>query len=203
MNRTDRANRETGGGIRTFVCVEVPAAIRTRIESLQRDLRRNDVPISWVKPANIHLTIKFLGDVPAARVDDVRRAVERACQPVPPFEITVEGAGCFPSARSPRVLWVGLNPLPDELRRLHSNVEAELERLGFAREAKRFSPHLTIARVRDPFKARPTVDGLMATGFAAEAFGVAEVIVMRSDLHPSGSIYTPQAVVKLSANVEA
>ncbi|MFL6216371.1 MAG: RNA 2',3'-cyclic phosphodiesterase [Blastocatellia bacterium] len=198
MSRTNRATKETSGGIRTFVCIEVPAPIRARIEALQRRLRRNDVPISWVKPANIHLTIKFLGDVAASRIDDVRQAVERACQGIPPFEITVAGAGGFPSARSPRVLWVGLNPMPDELRKLHSNIEAALEREGFAREAKRFSPHLTMARVRDPFKAKATVEELMAMGFAAETFAASEVIVMRSDLHPSGSIYTPQAVVHLS-----
>ena len=198
MSRTNKASSEAGGGVRTFVCVEVPATIRARIEALQRALRRSDTPISWVKPANIHLTIKFLGDVPAARIDDVRGAVERACEAIPPFEITAAGAGCFPSPKSPRVLWVGLNPLPDELRTLHANVEAEFERIGFAREAKRFSPHLTIARVRDPFKARSTVDELMKTDFAAETFNAAEVIVMRSDLHPSGSIYTPQAVIHLS-----
>jgi 2'-5' RNA ligase len=89
--------------------------------------------------------------------------------------------------------------VPDELRRLHANIETALEREGFAREAKRFSPHLTIARVRDPFKARATVEELLAAGFAAETFSAREVIVMRSDLHPSGSIYTPQTVVHLSA----
>ena len=199
MSRTNRATKGTSGGIRTFVCIEVPASVRARIEALQRTLRLNDVPISWVKPANIHLTIKFLGDVAASRMDDVRGAVERACEGIPPFAITVEGAGCFPSARSPRVLWVGLSPVPDELRRLHANIETALEREGFAREAKRFSPHLTIARVRDPFKARATVEELLAAGFAAETFSAREVIVMRSDLHPSGSIYTPQTVVHLSA----
>lgn len=199
MSRTDRATKKTGDGIRTFVCIDVPAPIRARIEALQRALRRNDVPISWVKPANIHLTIKFLGDVAASRIDAVRQAVERACQGIPPFEITVAGVGCFPSAKNPRVLWVGLNPLPDELRRLHSNIEAALEREGFVREAKRFSPHLTMARVRDPFKARTTVEELMVTGFAAETFPASAVIVMRSDLNPSGSIYTPQAVVHLSS----
>src|SRR5205085_4612838 len=120
----------------------VPQGVKARVEALQRSLRRGDAPVSWVKPSNIHLTIKFLGDVAASRLDDVRRAVGCACQTVSPFEVTVEGVGCFPSARSPRVLWVGLRPLPDVLRRLHSNVEAELERECFPREAKRFSPNL-------------------------------------------------------------
>jgi 2'-5' RNA ligase len=202
MSRTNKANRQAGGdGIRTFVCIEVPPAIKARIEALQRALRRNDAPISWVKPSNIHLTIKFLGDVAASRIEHLRQAVERACQSVSPFDITVDGAGCFPSAKSPRVLWVGLAPLPDELRRLHSNIEAELESEGFAREAKRFSPHLTIGRVRDPFKAKPTVEALLAAGFAAETFRASEVIVMRSELHPAGSIYTPQAVIQLEPEI--
>lgn len=200
MKRTSHPSAGPGGEtIRTFVCIEVPASIKDRIEALQRALRLSDVPISWVKPANIHLTIKFLGDVASSRLDDLHGAVERACQSIPPFAITVEGAGCFPSAKSPRVLWVGLAPLPEALRRLHANIEAELERQGFAREARRFAPHLTIARVRDPFKARATVEALQAAGFAAETFRATEVIVMRSELHPSGSIYTPQAVVPLAA----
>src|SRR5205085_5310940 len=104
MSRTNSAGGQAGGGIRTFVCVEVPQGVKARVEALQRSLRRGDAPVSWVKRSNIHLTIKFLGDVAASRLDDVRRAVERACQTVSPFEVTVEGAGCFPSARSPRVL---------------------------------------------------------------------------------------------------
>ena len=201
MSRTNKASRQAGDdAVRTFVCIEVPPSIKGRIEELQRASRRSDVPISWVKPSNIHLTIKFLGDVAASRIQRVKQAVERACQFISAFDITVDGTGCFPSAKSPRVLWVGLAPLPDELRRLHSNIEAELEGAGFAREAKRFAPHLTIGRVRDPFKAKQTVENLLAAGFAAETFRASEVIVMRSELHPSGSIYTPQAVVHLTSH---
>ena len=202
MSRTNQASRQAGGdAIRAFICVEVPPLIRARIEELQRALRRHDIPISWARSSNIHLTIKFLGDLAASRIERIRQAVERACLAISPFEITVDGTGCFPSAKSPRVLWVGFGPLPDELRRLHSNIEAELEGEGFTREAKRFMPHLTIGRVRDPFKARQTVEDLLAAGFAAETFLASEVIVMRSELHPSGSIYTPQAVVKLQSEI--
>jgi 2'-5' RNA ligase len=202
MSRTNQASRQArGDAMRAFICIAVPPPIKARIEELQRALRRSDVPISWVKSSNIHLTIKFLGDLAASRIAHVRQAVERACQSISPFDITVEGTGCFPSAKSPRVLWVGLGPLPDELRRLHSNIESELAGEGFAREAKRFAPHLTIGRVRDPIKASRTVEDSLAAGFAAETFHASEVIVMRSELHPSGSIYTPQALVKLNSDV--
>src|ERR1700754_5197259 len=149
MSRAHKPSRQTGGdAIRTFVCLEVPLQVKAGFEELHRGLRGSDIPISWVKPANIHLTIKFLGDVAASKITAVEHAVARACQSLAAFDLTAEGAGCLPSAKSPRVLWVGLNPLPEELRRLHANIEAELEREGFAREAKRFAPHLTIARVR-------------------------------------------------------
>jgi len=183
--------------IRTFICVEIPAAIKSRIEDLQRALKQPDAQISWVKPANIHLTVKFLGDVAAPRIEVVRRAVERAAESLSAFAIEVGGAGCFPNARNPRVLWVGLGQVPEALSQLHTRLENELAREGFAREPKRFAPHLTIGRARNPNQARATAEALIARGFAPVAFQASEIIVMRSDLRPAGSIYTPQAVIKL------
>ena len=190
-------SRKTGDSIRTFVCIEIPACVRERISRLQRDLSRTDAQISWTKPSNIHLTLKFLGDVTRSRIERVTRAVERAASSITPFEIEVGGAGCFPSPRSPRVLWIGLAGLPDSLRQLHARIEDELYGEGFPREAKRFSPHLTIARVRTPKNANRIAEELLATGFESEMFQAREVIVMRSELNPSGSAYTPQAVILL------
>lgn len=190
-----------GGGqaaIRTFICIEIPPSVKSRLEELQRALRQPDAQISWVKPANIHLTIKFLGETAAAKIDTVRRAVERATESVRAFEIEVGGAGCFPAPRNPRVLWVGLSRVPEVLSQLHARLEGELARHGFPRESKRFAPHLTIGRARNPNRARPTAEALIARGFAPIAFQASEIIVMRSDLSPSGSIYTPQAVINLS-----
>jgi len=114
-----------------------------------------------------------------------------------PFEIEVGGAGCFPSARNPRVLWVGLSQIPEPLKQLSGNLEDELERLGFAREKRKFSPHLTIGRLREPMNAQLVAEKLTDEGFDPELFLATEVIVMRSDLKPTGSIYTPQAIIKL------
>jgi len=193
----ERVERDT---IRTFICIEVPRAIKERIESLQRSLRRNNAQISWVKPSNIHLTIKFLGDVPLSKIESLCDSVERAANGLNEFDIEVSTAGCFPSARSPRVLWVGLGNMPDGLKQLHANVESELARAGFPREQKRFSPHLTIGRVRGSQNAAQTAEDLIAQGFAQETFRATEVIVMRSELNSSGSIYTPQAIIKLGSD---
>ena len=198
--RNETGRRATGGSsdsVRAFICIEVPGSIKKRIESLQQSLKKNAAQISWVKPSNIHLTVKFLGDIPASSIETVRGAVERASRPVDEFEIEIGGAGCFPSPRSPRVLWVGLSRLPEELKQLQSNVENELAREGFPREQKRFSPHLTIGRVRSQPNAAQTAEDLIAAGFEPESFRATEIIVMRSELNAAGSIYTPQATIKL------
>ena len=195
--RDERVEPDGRDSIRTFICIEVPRTVKERIENLQRALRQNNAQISWVKPSNIHLTIKFLGDVRRSKIKSVCDSVERAAKGLSQFDIEVGTAGCFPSARSPRVLWVGLGNVPGGLKQLHSNVETELAREGFPREQKRFSPHLTIGRVRSPQNAARTAEDLIAQGFAPETFRATEVIVMRSELHPSGSIYTPQAIIKL------
>jgi 2'-5' RNA ligase len=183
--------------IRTFICIEIPETIKGRIGSLQQELRKLGGQVSWTRPSNIHLTIKFLGDVPASRIEEIQRAVELATAGRPSFEIEVGEAGCFPSPRNPRVLWVGLTSLPDPLKELHEAIEKELARLGFPREPRKFSPHLTIGRIRAPQNAGRLAEELIKRGGETESFRAAEVIVMRSDLNPAGSQYTPLAVVRL------
>ena len=184
--------------VRTFICIEIPQSIKGRINRLQEFLRQLDAQISWTKPSNIHLTLKFLGGIEAARIERVKKALELAANGIGPFEVEVSGSGCFPSARSPRVLWVGFSNVPELLQHLYSNIEDELAREGFEREKRKFSPHLTICRIRAPHNSARVAEAVIATGFESEAFIATEVILMRSDLKPTGSIYTPQAVLRLS-----
>lgn len=190
-------DKQSAGDIRTFICIEIPESIRSRISRLQETLRQIDAPVSWTKPSNIHLTLKFLGGVEASRIERVSKALERAAKGVRPFEVEVSGAGCFPSPRSPRVLWVGVSNVPERLQHLYTNIEDELSRGGFEREKRKFSPHLTIGRIRTPPKAAVVAEALIASGFAPETFKATEVIVMRSDLKPTGSIYSRQASITL------
>ena len=186
--------------IRTFIAIEIPERVKDRIGRLQQRLRSIDCQASWVKPSNIHLTLKFLGDVPRERIAHVVSSVERACTTTPPFEVEATGVGCFPSPRNPRVLWVGLSTGEAAgLVKLHSAIEAELGGRGFARDKKPFNPHLTIARLRSPKNARQLAEQLLTEGFEAERFTAREVIVMRSELNPSGSVYTPLATIALNA----
>jgi 2'-5' RNA ligase len=199
MSKKDLArDKEPTDVIRTFICIEIPQSIKDRINSLQEILRQIDAQISWTKPSNIHLTLKFLGGIEPARIERVKKALERAANGIAPFEVAVSGSGCFPSARNPRVLWVGFSNVPERLQQLYSNIEDELAREGFEREKRKFSPHLTIGRIRTPHNAARVAEALIASGFESEVFRVTDVILMRSDLKPTGSIYTPQAVVGLS-----
>jgi RNA 2',3'-cyclic 3'-phosphodiesterase len=153
--------------------------------------------VSWVKKTNIHLTLRFLGEVPRPRIESIGAAVCRAARVTPPFEIEVKGTGCFPSSRSPRVLWVGLGRVPDALRHLQTALECELELEGFPKDPKNFAPHLTIGRLRSQRKVRPLVEVLESVGFGAANFRASEVCVMRSHLNPAGATYTRQFVFSL------
>ena len=190
-------DKKPSNEIRSFICLEIPESIQTRISKLQENLRQTDAQVSWTKPSNIHLTLKFLGGVEASRIDSVGKALEQAAQGIGSFEVEVGGAGCFPSARGPRVLWVGISDIPEQLRRLYDNIEVELERQRFPREKRKFSPHLTIGRIRAPHNSARVAEALIAKGFDFESFTAEQVILMRSDLKPTGSIYTPQTVVRL------
>jgi RNA 2',3'-cyclic 3'-phosphodiesterase len=184
--------------IRTFICIEIPESIRTRVGRLQETLRKIDAQVSWTEPSSIHLTLKFLGGVHPSRLQRVGKSLERAAIGIGPIEVEIGGVGCFPSIRNPRVLWIGISSVSEPLNRLHSKIEDELTREDFEREKRKFSPHLTIGRIRTPQNAACVAETLITTGFDSATFTATEVILMRSDLTPSGSIYTPQAAIRLT-----
>ena len=195
--REKQAGESQPNAIRTFICIEISEAVKGRIADLQEDLKKIDAQVSWVKPTNIHLTVKFLGPVAPSRIVAIRQVVERVASSCNPFEVEVAHTGCFPSPRNPKVLWVGLSHVPNQLHQLQQTIEEQLATAGFPREAKRFSPHLTIGRVRSPRGASEVAEKLMASDFGAHTFSATEVIVMRSDLNPAGSVYTSQARIQL------
>lgn len=190
-------NLQSSNSTRTFICIEVPNSIKERIARLQQILKQHDAKISWVKSSNVHLTLRFLGDVATLRIPSVGAAIERAAIRSVPVGIEVGTTGCFPSAKRPRVFWVGMPAIPEALVSLHAFIEEELFREGFPREDRRFSPHLTIGRVRSPQNASRVAEDLIATGFEREGFQATEVIVMRSEMNPGGSVYTPLFQVAL------
>src|SRR4051812_23168447 len=133
--------------VRTFIAVAIDKTIRDRVVTLQETLGRAGADVKWVEPENLHVTLLFLGEVEDRTLPVVCRSVAEVAAGLPPFEMTVEGAGCFPSARRPKTLWVGVGDGRQELVALHDALEPPLLDLGcYRREERHYTPHLTLGR---------------------------------------------------------
>lgn len=183
--------------IRTFICIELPEELKTKIGDIQAPLKQHSGSVSWVRPQNIHLTLKFLGMVEEQRLPDIVQVVREIAGKYSPFTLIPEGLGVFPHARSPRVFWLGIRDDSGTLAQMQEDLEENLEAVGFAREKRAFKPHLTIGRVRPYRKPKELTSAFLAIAFSAEPFQVDHITVMQSDLKPTGAIYTPLQVVNL------
>ncbi len=191
-------------GVRSFIAVFLDPATRARVAAFQERLAGTGADVKWVEPHNLHLTLKFLGDVEPTRLDEIGRALEAAASGTRQFELGIAGAGVFPNARNPRVVWLGVREGREALLDLARRVEHAMEALGFPRDEKGFSPHLTIGRVRSPRNAQALVREATAVGAAPEAsVRVARVELESSTLAPQGPTYSPVRVVELAAALAA
>lgn len=181
--------------VRTFVALELSRELKQGILALIEELRGAGVRASWGRASTLHLTLKFLGDVDEDVLDAVVEAVGRAAREVDPFTLETGSLGAFPTPRRPRVLWLGVEP-ERVLFDLQEAAESELEKLGFPRERRRFHPHITLGRIRDP-NAGSVQHLLEALEAPRERVVVNEVRVMKSTLAPSGAVHEPIAALPL------
>jgi len=149
-----------------------------------------DVRATWSRDANLHLTLKFLGEIPPASVSDLSTAASRAVAGLAPFSIQLEQTGAFPKQGQPRVLWVGINDSSGKLSELHARLEDESANAGFVKDGRAFHPHLTVARLRQPRHARTLAAAHRAFEFEPVEITVSELLVIRSELSSEGSKYT-------------
>ena len=176
--------------LRTFIAIELPADVRARVVQHIARLRYElpDVRASWSREDNLHLTLKFLGNVPVADIPKVSKAVASATESVSSFELSFSDCGTFPPRGRPGVLWIGTQGAG--LQPLHAAIEQELAAGGFARESRPFRPHLTIARLRQSQGAGQLSELHKRLGFAPIDVAVSEVVVFRSELLTQGSKHT-------------
>jgi 2'-5' RNA ligase len=188
--------------IRSFIAVELPEAVKTGLQQLQTQLTLHQYSfVKCVTPEGMHLTLKFLGNVSAQKVTDITKVMEQASQGVSPFQLQITEVGAFPNMRRPRVLWVGIKGEVDKLVGWQQRLDNGLVPLGFAKEARPFTPHLTLARLRE--NCSPG-DRLHFGETVARAhvevdytFTVTSLNLMRSQLLPTGAVYSCLAEVKL------
>jgi 2'-5' RNA ligase len=192
--------------IRVFLAVELSQELRAGLAVVQQELKRRiepemnrDTRISWVQPAKIHLTIKFLGDMNEQVIDPLRAALDEAIGSQTAVNVPLERLGVFPRPQGPRVLWIGPSESWErgaEAKRvaeIHGAIEQACEGLGFLREAKPFSPHLTLARIKSGEWHIGTVlakAGVLDRPCSLRSLTVESVVLMRSELKPTGSVYT-------------
>jgi 2'-5' RNA ligase len=192
MSREKNQARAGEESWRVFCAIELPEEVRARAADHAARLRQHspDARASWPRPENLHLTLKFLGELTPSRVQTLSNAAARAVQGIEPFNLAIEGAGAFPPRGSPRVLWLGVVDSSEGLKRLQSRLETECAPEGFPREERGFHPHLTLARIRAAQGARELARLHQATKFEPIEFPVNELLVMRSLLGAGGSRYT-------------
>ena len=191
--------------LRTFIAIDLPAAVtaelQRRTELLARATPRGSV--RWGRADQIHLTLKFLGDVESRRIEAITTALGEALRDSHAFELTLAGNGAFPSLDRPRVLWAGVEMHDETLSALQSAVEESMAGIGYARETRPFSPHLTLGRVREGSGAvylRAVREAIAAPldrpvlGFLAS-----RVVLFRSQLRPEGALYSSLAQFELEA----
>lgn len=195
--------------LRTFIAVELDETLRMALRGVQKKLERQMPPdgVRWVAPDGIHLTLKFLGDTPRGRVGEVDAALQQACAGFGPFAFSVEGRGCFPNFRRPRVIWVAVRDKGQVLLRLNAAIEREVAPLGWPTEERGFSPHLTLGRVtRDADGRAEAAIGAVVEKSVVELIGVqrvAAISLIQSELRPSGAVYRTLRQVTLPQAAEA
>jgi 2'-5' RNA ligase len=189
--------------IRTFIALELPPTVLSLLCTVQQELEQLKIRARWVRPENIHLTLKFIGDIEPGDVDAICAAMTAAANEFSPITLTVRGIGVFPTIKRPRVIWVGLDGDIRSLLALQSRLEDKLAEAGVAKDKRSFKAHLTLGRIKQP--PGPAVIRQMMTEYAtlsSDEFTCDQVILFKSDLKPSGAVYSQLKQTSMGMNNE-
>jgi 2'-5' RNA ligase len=185
--------------MRAFIAIELPPEIKQGITNVQEQLRSAGANAGWTRPEGIHLTLKFLGEVEESKIREIMQMLAGATRGTGKLNLEVTGVGAFPNVRTPRVLWLGVTGDVEKLGSLQVSVENAMTGLGFEREERKFSPHLTLARIKFP-KPRDnwqqkieSVRDVKLGGFEAD-----HVSLMKSELKREGAVYTEVGRIELT-----
>ncbi|MFH0839145.1 MAG: RNA 2',3'-cyclic phosphodiesterase [Candidatus Omnitrophota bacterium] len=177
--------------IRTFIAIELTKELQEELKDLQQELKKSNIDATWVRPENIHLTLKFLGNITTPRIEQIGSILEDTAKQRKAFYVGLSGIGAFPKLEYPRVVWVGINEGKQETAELAKSLEDKLGEIGFQKENRPFSSHLTLARIRNPHnkdKLKKIVEGISFTS-KNKAY-INKIILFKSTLTPQGSIYS-------------
>jgi len=184
--------------MRLFIAIEIPEDIKKLMAEVQEKIKDSGADAGWTRPEGIHLTLKFLGEVPEPKVPEIMTALSHATKESTGLRLELVGAGAFPNPKNARVVWIGVSGESDKLARLQASVEEGMAHIGFKREDRAFTPHLTLGRIkfirsRDRWlKALDDIKDIELSGF-----DVRSVSLMKSELKPSGAVYMEIGKIEL------
>jgi 2'-5' RNA ligase len=189
--------------MRLFIAAPIPGDELAKIVEIQNELKQGlRTAIRWINPGSIHLTLKFLGETPTNKIQDICCLMENVCNHMPIFSLVCGGVGAFPSIKFPKVIWLGLEA-PPELFKLQTELEQKLTRLEFKEENRTFSPHLTLGRVQTHLSTEGSFFfSQKIVEYSNKKIAVVPVKTLeliKSDLQPSGPVYTVQGIISLKA----
>ena len=177
--------------IRAFIAISIPPAVQNMVENIQDRFKQIRAPIRWVKPSNLHLTLKFLGNITEEQIEGAKKCLKEAGQGVNSFTLKTTETGGFPNLNYPRVLWLGFSDPDGQLYKLVENIELQLQKIGFQRESRKFTPHLTIGRIKSPKGKKIFIRMLhKEKNVSCDDICVTCLKLIKSDLKPSGPEYS-------------
>jgi RNA 2',3'-cyclic 3'-phosphodiesterase len=176
--------------IRSFLAIELPKSFRLECERIITALKKTGADVKWVRPDNIHLTVKFLGNISEDAVPRLAHDVGQAVGRYAPITLRLQKTGVFPNPNKPRVIWLGLDGHIERLTRFKTDVEQAASLSGFEPERRPFQPHLTLGRMRSGHNRPELLDALTKLNPVALEFTAPEIVLVKSDLKPTGAVYT-------------
>jgi 2'-5' RNA ligase len=184
--------------MRLFIAIEIPESVKKELAAAQGRLRVSGVDASWTRIEGMHLTLKFLGEVADQQVTEIISGLRKAVEGIGPLGLSVSGVGTFPNPKNARVVWTGLAGDIEQLMRLQGAVENAMVLLGMAREERKFTPHLTLGRIKYIRSCDTWIKTLEEVkDITRPGFEVTSVSLMKSELKPAGAVYTEMGRVEL------
>ncbi len=185
--------------IRTFIAINVPEEIKEALRELIASAGGHPGNVKWVKADNLHITLKFLGNVTSEQLPQIYEAVEAAAEETEDFQLVTSNTGAFPSFKRPRIFWIGVRHKGTPLISLAANIEQQLLIRGFPKEERRFKPHLTLGRIKEQRRIARVAEAINRYSFPNISFQVSGIDVMKSQLTPRGPIYTSLKTIPLNS----
>jgi 2'-5' RNA ligase len=184
--------------MRSFIAIKIPDEIKKNMVTIQEQLKKAKVEASWPRAEGMHLTLKFLGDVPETRITEIVNGLQTAAEGIGQLRLEVKGIGTFPNSQNPRVVWIGISGDIEKLTKLQGAVEDTMARIGLERDKRKFAAHLTLGRIKN-IRSRDQWLAVLAElrDRSLSGFDATSIYLMKSELKSAGAVYEEMGRVDL------